>query len=74
LKSGDVVLGVNGRDIDQLSELTSTIAGIQAGTNARLQVWRNGSRQDINVTVGELSEQKVAALGAGEPGGADTSG
>jgi len=74
LKSGDVVLGVNGRDIDQLSELTSTIAGIKPGTNARLQVWRNGSRQDINVTVGELSEQKVAALGAGEPGSADSLG
>ena len=70
LKSGDVVLGVNGKDIDQLSELTSTIAGIKPGANARLQVWRNGSRQDINVTVGELSEQKVAALGPGEPGGA----
>ncbi len=70
LKSGDVVLGVNGKEIDQLSELTSAIAGIKPGTNARLQVWRNGNRQDINVTVGELSEQKVAALGASEPGSA----
>jgi serine protease Do len=70
LKSGDVVLGVNGKEIDQLSELTSAIAGIKPGNSARLQVWRNGSRQDIDVTVGELSEQKVATLGAGEPGSA----
>ena len=70
LKSGDVVLGVNGKEFDRLSELTSAIAGIKPGTNARLQVWRNGARQDINVTVGELSEQKVATLGAGEPGSA----
>ncbi|MGQ0577741.1 MAG: DegQ family serine endoprotease [Betaproteobacteria bacterium] len=70
LRSGDVVLGVNGKEFDRLSELTSTIAGIKPGTNARLQVWRNGSRQDINVTVVELSEQKVATRGASEPGSA----
>ena len=70
LKSGDVVLGVNGKDIDQISQLPSAIAGIKPGTVARLQVWRNGSRQDINVTVEELSEQKVASLGASEPGSA----
>ena len=70
VKSGDVVLGVNGKEIDQLSDLTTAIAGIKPGTSARLQVWRNGSRQDINVTVGELTEQKVATLGASEPGSA----
>ena len=70
LKSGDVVLGVNGKEIDQLSELTSAIAGMKPGTHARLQVWRDGGRQDIDVTVGELSEQKVATLGASEPGSA----
>ena len=70
LKSGDVVLGVNGKEIDQISELTSAIAGIKPGTVARLQVWRNGGRQDVNVTVGELSEQKVATLGSGERGSA----
>ena len=70
LKSGDVLLGVNGKEIDQLSDLTTAIAGIKPGTSARLQVWRNGSRQDINVTVGELTEQKVATLGPSEPGSA----
>ncbi|HKQ25556.1 MAG TPA: DegQ family serine endoprotease [Burkholderiales bacterium] len=70
LKSGDVVLGVNGKEIDQLSDLTTAIANIKPGTSARLQVWRNGDRQDINVTVGELTEQKVATVGASEPGSA----
>ena len=70
LRSGDVVLGVNGKEIDQLSDLTTAIAGIKPGTSARLQVWRNGSRQDINVTVGELTEQKVAALEPSEQGSA----
>jgi serine protease Do len=50
--------------------LTTAIASIKQGTNAHLQVWRNGNRQDINVTVGELTEQKVATLEASEPGSA----
>jgi serine protease Do len=69
LKSGDVVLGVNGKEIDQISELPSAIAAIKPGGNARLLIWRNGARQEINVAVIELAEQKVAAL-ASEPGSA----
>jgi serine protease Do len=70
LKSGDVVLGVNGREIDNISELPSAIAAIKPGTSARLQIWRNGNRQEFNVTVAELTEQKVAAAGVPEPGSA----
>ena len=70
VKSGDVVLGVNGKEIDQLSDLTTAIASIKPGTSARLEIWRNGNRQDINVTVGELTEQKVATQSATEPGSA----
>jgi len=70
LKSGDVVLSVNGKEIEQISELPSAIAGIKPGSNARLQIWRNGGRQEINVAVIELSEQKVAALESSEPASA----
>jgi serine protease Do len=34
----------------------------------QLDVWRNGARQNIDVTVGELEEQKIAAQDAGESG------
>jgi serine protease Do len=70
LKSGDVVLSVNGKEIEQISELPSAIAGIKPGSNARLQIWRNGGRQEINVAVIELSEQKVATLESSEPASA----
>lgn len=61
LKSGDVVLGVNGKQINQLSELSGAIAATRPGSNATLQIWRAGKSQDIDVKVGELKEQKVAA-------------
>ncbi|MEO8157465.1 MAG: DegQ family serine endoprotease [Betaproteobacteria bacterium] len=66
LKSGDVVLGVNGKEINQLSELSGAIAATRPGNNARLQIWREGKSRDIDVKVGELKEQKVVANDAGE--------
>ena len=67
LKSGDVVLGVNGKEINQLSELSGAIAATKPGNNARLQVWRDGKKRDVDVKVAELIEQqKVAANSSGE--------
>jgi serine protease Do len=61
LKTGDVVLGVNGKEISQLSELSGAIAATKPGNNARLQVWREGKSRDVDVKVAELLEQKIAA-------------
>jgi serine protease Do len=67
LKSGDVVLGVNGKEINQLSELSGAIAATKPGNNARLQIWREGKSRDVDVKVAELLEpQKVAANSAGD--------
>ena len=60
LKSGDVVLGVNGKEINQISELSGAIAATKPGNNARLQIWREGKSRDVDVKVAELMEQKIA--------------
>ncbi len=59
LRSGDVVLGVNGKQISQLSDLSGTISATKPGDNARLQIWRDGKSLDIDVKVVELVEQKL---------------
>jgi serine protease Do len=61
LKSGDVILGINGEEITQLSQLPSRIAAIAPGTTARLQVWRDGGQRDIDVQIGALDEQQTAS-------------
>jgi serine protease Do len=66
LKSGDVVLGVNGKEINRLSELSGAIAATKPGNNARLQVWREGKSRDVDVKVAELMEQKVAMNNGGD--------
>ena len=69
LKTGDVVLSVNGKDINRLSELSGAIAATKPGNNARLQVWREGKSRDVDVKVAELVEQqKLAASSNGGEG------
>jgi len=61
------VLGVNGKEINQLSELSGAIAATKPGNNARLQIWREGKSRDVDVKVAELLEpQKVAASSTGD--------
>jgi serine protease Do len=66
LKSGDVVLGVNGKEIGQLAELPGLISAMKPGDSARLQVWREGKSRDVTVKVIELLDQKVAMNEGGD--------
>jgi serine protease Do len=59
LKPGDVVLGVNGKEIDRSSELPSVIARIKPGTDTELEIWRAGKQQKVDVKVALLDEQQV---------------
>ena len=61
LKTGDVILGVNGDDITQLSQLPSRIAALPPGSNAKLQIWRDGGRRDVEVKIGALEEEQMAS-------------
>ncbi|MFN0039085.1 MAG: DegQ family serine endoprotease [Burkholderiales bacterium] len=61
LKSGDVILSVNGKEISRQSELPSAISAIKPGKIAALDIWRDGSRRSVEVQVGELNE-KIAAV------------
>ncbi len=61
LKSGDVILKFNDKEISKSSELPAQVADIKPGTKSTLQVWRDGATKDIAVTVGEMKDAKVAS-------------
>ncbi len=61
LEPGDVILGVNGKEIAGSSELPPIIADIKPGESARLQVWRKGATREIEVRVGALKDAKEVA-------------
>jgi serine protease Do len=65
LKTGDVVLSVNGSPVKDARDLSRQIASLEPGSKANLQLWRDGARKDLTVTLGSLPNEpsKVAATG-----------
>ena len=61
LESGDVILAINGKEITSSGELPAIVSGMAPGESAKLQVWRNGNAREIDVKVGQFSEEKVAS-------------
>jgi serine protease Do len=64
---GDVILALDGKEIASSSEVAAAVAALQPGTDAKLQVWRDGKRQELAVKVGEA---KPATASAREDGAA----
>jgi serine protease Do len=73
VKSGDVILSVNGKSVERSTQLPSVISSIKPGDTAKLEVWRDGSAKTLNVKVEEFKEevQKVANRDVEEPAKAD---
>jgi serine protease Do len=70
IKSGDIILSVNGRSVERDGELPGIISGIKPGTEVQLEVWRDRSVRRINCKVVELKEDpaQVASTAGGEKG------
>jgi serine protease Do len=56
LKRRDVVLSVGGRAIEDGSDLRNAIAGVPAGSDLTLTVWRSGAKQEVVVRTGSMQE------------------
>lgn len=61
IKSGDVLLSVNGKDVEQSSELPRMVGEMQPGSRASFKVWSKGASREVAVTIGEVPQDKVAA-------------
>ncbi|GHC11686.1 Do family serine endopeptidase [Cerasicoccus arenae] len=56
LRHGDVVVGVNGRQVDSVRELIYLISSQAPGEDVTLTVVRERAEQDIDVTLGDRGE------------------
>lgn len=54
IKSGDVVIAVDGSKIDSSKELARKIAGYAPKTKVNVTLWRDGKTKDVEVTLGKL--------------------
>jgi serine protease Do len=71
IRSGDVVLKIDGADVGNSLDLTSHVGSMKPGSTAKLEVWRDGKPQQIAVKIGETPVGKTAAAA---PEKADLSG
>jgi serine protease Do len=73
VKTGDVILSVNGKLVERSAALPGVISAIKPGDSAKVEVWREGASKVLNVKVEEFKEetQKVANRDVEEPAKAD---
>ena len=66
LKRGDVILALNGQPTSGADQLRLHISQMPPGSTAKLQIYRDGKTQDVDVTLGELPAEKAASTGSDE--------
>jgi serine protease Do len=60
IKQGDVILKIDGKEVNQTNELQSYIASRSAGTSVDLTIYRDGKTIDRTVTLKPREEDKKA--------------
>ncbi|HSR71659.1 MAG TPA: DegQ family serine endoprotease [Kiloniellales bacterium] len=72
LNQGDVIVGFNGRPVEEMRDLPRMVAAVRAGEEATVEILRKGETRRVDVTIGRLTPEKMAAAGGGgrpvEPG------
>ncbi|MGB5081375.1 MAG: DegQ family serine endoprotease [Burkholderiales bacterium] len=71
VKTGDVILAVDGITIENSIELPRVIGESRPGTNIKLRIWRQGKTHELSASLGEIPAEKIAQA---EDGGKTKSG
>jgi serine protease Do len=51
IKNGDVILSLNGQPVNEATELPSRVMQLTPGADVPVEVWRNGARKKLTVTI-----------------------
>jgi len=61
IRQGDLIVTINGKEVNDTHDLTRRVASLQAGKSAAFSIQRDGQRQTVNVTIGAKKDAQVAA-------------
>ncbi len=61
IQNGDVILKFDGQDIKEMKVLPRIVAETDINKQVSVDLWRDGRRQTVSVTVGELPEAQQAS-------------
>lgn len=64
LKRGDIILQVNGQDVDGAEDLTTRVGTFEPGTPVQLKVWRDGKTLELPITLATLPSNQTASSGS----------
>jgi serine protease Do len=59
LKTGDIILEVNNRSVDDANQLRNIVSSMQPDSNVTLKIWRDGAQRTLPVTLGELNPEEA---------------
>ena len=62
IERGDIITGINGRPVGSASELRQIVAALAPGSALSLDLFRNGKTSTIELTIGELPDDKHASV------------
>lgn len=65
IEAGDVILKFDGKSVDEMRDLPRIVAETEIGKPVKVDVWRKGKPQVIDVVVGELEEDKPVLASTG---------
>ncbi|MBI4414471.1 MAG: PDZ domain-containing protein, partial [candidate division NC10 bacterium] len=60
LKPGDVIVALDGKPVAEARDLPRLVAGRPVGSAVQVTFLRDGKRQTVRLTLGELPEERVA--------------
>lgn len=66
IKTGDVVLKFDGKDVEEMRDLPRIVAETPVGESVRVVVWRDGQTQTLLVEVGLLEEGEARVTSAAD--------
>jgi serine protease Do len=74
IKSGDVIVSVNGEDVKDARDLAKKIGGLAPNESVKLGVYRDGSEKNLTVTLGTMPNEKQAKASFDNNGNNDQGG
>ncbi len=74
IKTGDVILDLNGHPINDVNELRNSVAAAGANTDVALTILRDGNQQQVHVKLGAFNPDQTAASSNGGGGNGQTGG
>lgn len=62
IQPSDIILSFGHKPVESSIDLPRIVGATRPGSTVPVEIWRNGASRTINIAVGELKEEKVAAL------------